>query len=80
MKVWQGCSTSSEPCAICGRMSGDYAEFKTEGVCVKLHACAGHHLAYVQRSYAQALIKPLLIQARVIAHGRPGQADKPQTE
>ena len=75
MKVWSGQSTLSDACVICGRKSGAYSEFKTAGITLKISACQGPHINYVQRQYACELIKPILIQARIIAHGRPGQGE-----
>ena len=80
MKVWSGTSTESGTCLICGHKTGAYSEFKASGVRLKLYACEGQHLAFVQRQYARAMIEPLLMQARIIAHGRPGQGDVPNAE
>jgi len=77
MKVWSGTSTESGTCLICGHKTGAYSEFKASGVRLKLYACESQHLAFVQRQYASALIKPILMQARIIAHGRPGQGEIP---
>ena len=77
MKVWTGTSTACDACVICGRKTGTYSDCNASGVHMKLYACKGEHLAFVQRQYACALIKPMLSQARIIAHGRPGQGDVP---
>ncbi len=77
MKVWNSTSTDRQPCVICGCKMGDHAGFKTAGVALEIYACDGEHMHYVQRQYAQRLIEPLLTQARIIAHGRPGQGTPP---